>query len=276
LVSNADDELRDNFSGVDYRERSQVTVAVGTGEAPDIEFDTSGSETTPITDDNGNLYQTYDRLMYIGGTGVDLGGLVVSGTIELSRYLGEAFGNVASFLTQSPISLNIVAPDGEELKRISADFESDQPTEYDDVWVRFDAPTGEYDIEVVGEGEGEYTVESHVETISGGQIDDSFSASIQEGESQTLTAMVPEQEGSEGSIDLSTESGQDGTEGSVDDTTDGADDQDRTGGDDTPIDDGNTDTDDSTPGFGVGATVAGLSAAGYLLKSRLRAKDSED
>lgn len=63
----------------------------------------------------------------------------------------------------------------------------------------------------MGEGEGEYTVESQVETVDGGQIDDSFSGSIREGESQTLTATVPEQEDTEGSISSSTESDQNAT-----------------------------------------------------------------
>jgi hypothetical protein len=86
------------------------------------------------------------------------------------------------------------------LETVSNDFSSDIPTEYDDVYYRYNAPPGEYDVEVVGEGEGEYTVESRVQTANGGVINDSFTDTIQEGESKTLTATVPEQEGAEGSI----------------------------------------------------------------------------
>jgi hypothetical protein len=92
------------------------------------------------------------------------------------------------------------APDGSELKSTSDDFESNIATEYNEVRYQYNATVGEYDVEVIGEGETEYTVESRVQTANGGFINDSFTDTIQEGESKTLTATVPEQEGEEGSI----------------------------------------------------------------------------
>ena len=191
------ESLREDFEGIDFTDESEVAVAVGSGPTPSIEFDTSGSDTTLITNSSGNVYRGYDRLVYLGGDDVNLSGYVAGSIADL---LTDSLSGVASIATKSPISLNVKDPNGDSLVTASSDFASDNITEYDNIWYRYNAPAGEYDIEVIGTDDGEYTVESRVQTSNGGFINDSFTDTILEGESKTLTATVPEQEGEEGSI----------------------------------------------------------------------------
>jgi plastocyanin len=200
-VVEPNEPLPEDFDGDDFTDSSEVAIAVGTEQSSEIQFDSSGSSTTPITNQSNNLYQSYDRLLYLGGGNIDLGGLVAGSSVAFSRGIVNFFSNIASFLSDTPeISFNVWAPDGSELKSTSDDFESNIATEYNEVRYQYNATVGEYDVEVIGEGETEYTVESRVQTANGGFINDSFTDTIQEGESKTLTATVPEQEGEEGSI----------------------------------------------------------------------------
>lgn len=234
----------------DRTDRSSVTVDVGLQPDDTIAFDTGGGAAAPDRDGDGDLYLGYDRLVYVGEDDVDVGGLVLGGTQALVRagvgLLGDAVGGLISFFTKSPISIEVTDAQGEELGRVSSDFVSLEPTEYEAVRYRYGESSGEYAVEATGEDTGEYTVEVYGASPDGATIEDSVTRDIEEGTVHSLSANVPD--------DPETDSASLTFEGSRDAPEEG-------GGDDLADDVPGSGLPLTTVGGGVGG--AGLVAGGY-------------
>jgi PKD repeat protein len=100
----------------------------------------------------------------------------------------------------SALPVAITAPNGESVAAIDGPFTTYEYVEADAFHYAFDASAGAYEIEIVSETEREVTVRSHGSVGSAGTIDAEYTATVSPTEPITLTATVPDQPDTEGSM----------------------------------------------------------------------------
>ncbi|AXG10858.1 hypothetical protein [Haloplanus rubicundus] len=146
---------------------------------------------------------TYDRAMFLAEKpDPDLSLFSVGGNNEgFETILSQGLESFISVGVKSPVILNVTGPDGQLVPESPIPNDKiREETEYEGLYYFFDASAGDYDIIATGTDNGEYTVEIKGTTAEGGTINDSYTASIEEGKSQTLTATVPEDPTQEGAV----------------------------------------------------------------------------
>ena len=225
-----------------------------------LRIDVSGPTVHPIQDNEDYTNSTRtDRLRLIGPRRTDFMGALKFSVRMALDFLSNYVEGFISIVANSPVRIDAVAPDGTQLPHPEGPVDGVPPSEM--VYLT-DATPGDYEIQVEGTDNGEYGLEIRGGTPDGGRIDSSVTGEISAGETQSITATVPEDSSEEGTA--SAPSGSDPDESNADDEASGDDDESGDG------DDG------FGPGFGIGSALAGLGGGGYLLKRRLETdEDSE-
>jgi len=164
---------------------------------------------------------------------------------SLNRFSDDSAGQTLQDEQSSPdVTVEVTGPNGERISQLTAETGIDTSgLPYDDFWYATGASAGEYTVSIDAPKEVKYTVNARGELVDGGSIDDEITATAREGETQTLSATLPERDDQTGQfqIDASTLNNDDNTIGA----------------------------DDDFPVFGVGGALAVLSGAAYLIKKRL-------
>lgn len=162
-----------------------------------INFDTSGETWTMFTYRTGGT--VYDRLGLIGQSRADTAGMLLGGAEVLGSIITNLVSNAADGLVSivgSPsVEIDATGPDGEQLDRPSDPIDGTPPER---IAYSTEASTGDFQIDVTGTADGEYSVEVQGSVPSGGFINDSIEGTISTSETKSLTATVPEDEGDEG------------------------------------------------------------------------------
>jgi hypothetical protein len=157
-----------------------------------------------ITFENSRINYTagfYDTAVYITPPQPDPVGAIVGGVKAASdimvQAISEAVEGFISIFANSPVQIDVTAPDGTQLLHPDGPVNGTPP---DEIVYLTGCSAGEYQITVEGTGSGSYTIESQGAVPNGGRINASQSGSISEGETQTLTATVPDQDGESGTV----------------------------------------------------------------------------
>ena len=169
-------------------------IAAGSGRyssestSPSVTFDTSGDRTTVEPYDG-----VYDRIVYSNVDGrLDPTAMLRLGTDQASQWFESLLTNVVTFLTQSPVELTVTDADGSELSRISSEAMSLEPTEYDHVRTDIGTTSREYEVELTGTAEGEYTLEVQGQRDDGSTLSSTVEGQITEGETRRYRAVLPD------------------------------------------------------------------------------------
>ncbi|WP_139203782.1 COG1361 family protein [Halorientalis persicus] len=144
---------------------------------------------------------SYDTAVYLDEArpdplGILIGGLEVVGEVVVEA-ISEAVDGFVSIVANSPVQIDATAPDGTQLNHPTESIDGTPPEE---IVYLTDAPAGKYEITIEGTGSGDYAIETQGAVPNGGQINAKRSGTISEGETQTLTATVPDKEGDSGDI----------------------------------------------------------------------------
>jgi hypothetical protein len=133
-------------------------------------------------------------------------GQVKLGRSAFSSLVYNYLDGLVQVVAQSPVRIDAVAPDGTRFDRPGEAIDGVPPSEH--VYLT-GAAAGEYNIRVEGTDDGEYTLDVVGTVPDGGSIDRRFTATISEGETQTLTARIPNGTGSGDLVDTPDQSSTD-------------------------------------------------------------------
>jgi hypothetical protein len=163
-----------------------------------LKIDVSKPTEKPVINNrsDGYLYQ-WHRCMLLGEARPDFLGTLNFTRRTLADIIKNYFGGFIGISANSPVQVTAVGPNGQEFSRPNEPVDGTPPSEY--VYM-VDPPTGEFKIEVEGTGTGSYSVDVKGSTAAGGQIEDRVSGTITEGETQTVSANLPTEEGKDGSV----------------------------------------------------------------------------
>lgn len=115
--------------------------------------------------------------------------------------LSQGLSDFISVGVKSPVTLNVTAPDGTPVPKVDIPTEQLQTaTEYEELHILPEAPSGDYNIEATATGSGEYTVEVKGTQAEGGTVNASHTDTVSEGDTETLSATVPDTTGESGSV----------------------------------------------------------------------------
>ena len=115
-----------------------------------------------------------------------------------TAWLWDLLGKLMIFVLNSPASVEIDAPTGTKVRSLQR--ENDFNGIVSDAVLVIDSTPGSYEMQVVGDGEGEFGLEVYGNTDIGGEIAAEIEGDITDGEIQTFTAEIPDEEGEEGEI----------------------------------------------------------------------------
>jgi hypothetical protein len=220
--------------------------AVTAAQKTSIEFDTNGQTTTV------SPYNRYDQIAPLtGGGDVDLNGVsaLTSSLFSVRRLVTQILNfvsfefsfdldgsatdeAVASTTTQTQaapglesVDVSVTNPNGEAVLSVGPGSGIDT-TQYGFDMIQYvpNASTGEYRITIESDRSVEYTARARGTTAEGGEIDDTTQGSIADGDSQHVTATVPDSSDESGAIGVppdSSDSPLGGTAGEYDTNGDG-------------------------------------------------------
>jgi hypothetical protein len=171
-----------------------------TNESRQLEIDVSQATVSPIINNDGTGYQyLYHRLSLVGPSRPDFTESLPFQRRIIIDFLSNYLDGFINIYANSPVRVEATAPNGTALEHPDGPVDGIPPEE---IVYLTGAPAGEYEIEVIGEEDGEYGLNIQGAVPDSGQIDESITDEISEGETQTFTARIPadEQEG-EGDIE---------------------------------------------------------------------------
>jgi len=206
--------LRDGLPPVD--ETTDLNVSVYD---PNYPFSTLRrlSFSRPSTDDEFDMESydsnpAYERAAFIEDVSPDYEFFTGSETRNgLAEAVSRGLGDYLTVGVMSPVTVEVTGPDGSTLSQSGVGAtELEDETGYEELHFGTGISPGDYDIEVTGTDDGEYTVEVQGVASDGGQINDSYTGSIESDETQTLTASVPDTPDEDGSVGSG-----DGNDGSI-------------------------------------------------------------
>ena len=173
--------------------------------AVSVVFNRTGSHTTVQS-----YLGRYDRILYSNtDRRVDLTSMLRSE--QTREWFKSMLTDVVAFATQSPVDLTVTDVDGNELSRMTAEGMSLEPTEYDHLRTDFGSQASEYEVELTGTNDGEYTLEVQGRRADGTRLSTSVVGEISEGETHRYQAVLPDESGEQGRLESVTDG--DGEEG---------------------------------------------------------------
>ena len=164
-------------------------AAYYTDDSRQLEIDLSGPSVQPLTNNDGAGYQfVYDRFGLVGPSRTDFLGAINFGYRLVRDLFDNYLDGLMTITAHSPVRIDATAPDGRQLEHPEQPVEDTPPSEL--VYLT-ETTSGEYEVQIEGTADGAYTLDILGSVPDGGVIEERFTHTISEGETQTVIADLP-------------------------------------------------------------------------------------